>query len=243
MSAVRTTVTTEVRLFLRDPVAAGFAPIFPALLMVLIGLIPLGDEDFGGRALIDIYAPIAISMGVAMTALVSLPTFMATYREQGVLRRLSATPARPSVVLAAQAAVNCGAAAVSIILVHLVGGLAFGLSAPGTLVGYLLVLVLGIGCLMSLGLVSAALCSNGRVASGVGNALFFPMAFFAGTWTPGPAMPDLVRAISDFVPLGALVQALDATVVGEWPSPLHVGVLIGWTVLGSVVAARFFRWA
>jgi ABC-2 type transport system permease protein len=58
---------------------------------------------------------VLIALVVAALGLSSLPTPLVSYREQGVLRRLSTTPLPPSWVLAAQLIINAclGASAIA----------------------------------------------------------------------------------------------------------------------------------
>jgi ABC-2 type transport system permease protein len=62
--------------------------------------------------------------------LLNLPAQMATYREQGVLRRMSTTPVPASALLGAQVAINIIFAVVSIALLLGVGTGAFNLVLP-----------------------------------------------------------------------------------------------------------------
>jgi ABC-2 type transport system permease protein len=55
-------------------------------------------------------------------------------------------------------------------------------------------------------------------------------------------MPELARTIADLTPLGAAAEAMSDAWFGDWPSPLHVAVLAGWSVLAGAAAARLFRW-
>jgi ABC-2 type transport system permease protein len=57
---------------------------------------------------IDLYVPIMIAFVLAMLAISVLPTYLATYREKGILRRLSTTPVQPSGLLLAQLAMGVG---------------------------------------------------------------------------------------------------------------------------------------
>ena len=68
------------------------------------------------------------------------------------------------------------------------------------------------------------------------------MMFVAGVWTPGPTMPDAVRPVADYTPLGAASQSLQDAWAGAWPHPLHLAVMIGFTVACGAGAARWFRW-
>ena len=236
---------TELKLFLREPTAVFFAVIFPPLLLGVLGVIPgfrEPSEDLGGQWVIDLYVPIMIAFVLAMLAISVLPTFLATYREKGILRRLSTTPVRPRSVLLAQLVMGVGIALVAVALVLGVGVVAFDTAIPGQPLGYLVAFVLAAAASFAVGLLIAAVAPSGKAASGIGSILFFPMVFLAGLYFPREAMPDIQRRVSDFTPLGAGVQALQDASTGAWPQPLHLTVLAATAVAASLTAAKLFRW-
>ncbi len=55
-------------------------------------------------------------------------------------------------------------------------------------------------------------------------------------------MPEVVRQIGGYTPLGAAVHAIQDSMVGRWPHPVELGVLAGYAVVFGVASARFFRW-
>jgi ABC-2 type transport system permease protein len=55
-------------------------------------------------------------------------------------------------------------------------------------------------------------------------------------------MPDSLRTVSDFSPLGAAVQALDDAWFGVTPSLLHLAVMVAYALVVGIVAIRVFRW-
>jgi ABC-2 type transport system permease protein len=156
-----------------------------------------------------------------------VPTYLATYREKGILRRLSTTPVHPAGLLGAQVAMALLIALFAVTLVLGVGIVAFVLAAAS---------------LLSVGVLVAAVAPSGRAASGIGTMLFFPMMFFAGLYVPRDAMPAVLRRIGDFTPLGAGVQALQDAAGGAWPQPLHLAVMAAFAVVAGLAAARLFRW-
>ncbi len=238
-------VAMEARLFLRDPTALFFGVLFPPLLLAILGSIPGFREpskDLGGLRVIDVYVPIVMAFVLAMLALSLVPTVLATYRERGVLRRLATTPLPPGRLLLAQMVTSVTTALLTMILVIAVGALAFGVPMPKQVVGFLLALVLGSASVFAIGLVLAAVAPTGRAASGLGSVLFFPMVFFAGLYVPREVMPDVLRRIGDFTPLGATVQSLQDATNGAWPSGLHLAVMAAVTVVAGLAAARLFRW-
>jgi ABC-2 type transport system permease protein len=236
---------TESKLFLRDPLALFFAVAFPPLLLAILGSIPgfrEPSEDLGGQRVIDLYVPVMVGFVLAMLAISVVPTYLATYRERGVLRRLSTTPVPPSRLLLAQLAMALVMALVAVTLVLGVGVAVFGTPVPGQPVGFLAALALAAGALSALGLLVAAVAPSGKAASGIGTMLFFPLMFFAGLYFPRESMPDVLRRVSDFTPLGAGVQALQDATAGGWPQPLHLAVMAAFAIAASLAAAKLFRW-
>ena len=90
---------TEFRLFLRDPGSAFFALLFPLVLLVANNSIG-GDPDPERVAAI---VPMLVGMVLGMLGMVMVPSYIAEYRQTGVLRRLKATPTSPTSPLVAVA--------------------------------------------------------------------------------------------------------------------------------------------
>jgi ABC-2 type transport system permease protein len=245
MSALARLTRTETKLFFREPVAVFFSLLFPPLLMVILGSIPSmrePDRTLGGLRVIDLYAPILVAMAIALFSLSGLPQQFATYREKGVLRRMRTTPVKPAVMLGAQL-LMCTAMSVAVmVVILLIGRFAFNVDLPDQPLAYLVGYVLCALAMFSLGLLVASLAPSGRGAGAIGMLLFFPVLFFGGLWAPRATMGEVLRHISDFTPLGAGVQAMQDATAGHWPQLLHMGVMVGWTVIVGGLAARYFRW-
>lgn len=241
----------EARLFLRDAPSATFALVIPAFVLVGVGLAIPGMREplaapgtpWDGMPLIQTFTPAVLTMALATPALSTLPTAMANYREQGVLRRLSTTPARPLSMLVVQVIINVVAFLVAAVLALLLARLLFATPPPQQLLVAAFTLVLGAVSVFGLGLLVAARARKGSTASGAGMMLYFPLLFLAGMWTPGPLMPHWAQVVATWTPAGALSQALNSA----WFSPdvplLQWLVLATWAVLLYPIASRIFRWA
>jgi ABC-2 type transport system permease protein len=245
VSALSRLTVTESKLFFREPTAVFFALAFPPILLVVLGSIPSfrePDAGLGGLRVIDLYAPIVVTLALAMLALNGLPQLFATYREKGILRRMATTPVRPATMLGAQL-IMCAALAVGVMVVVLaVARVGFDVALPRQIPAYLIAYLLCVLAMLTLGLLVASLAPSGRGAGAIGSVLFFPVLFFAGLWVPRAGMPEVLRRISDFTPLGAGVQSLSDAAAGHWPQLLHVAVMLGWTLVAGGLAARYFRW-
>ncbi|AOS65025.1 ABC transporter permease [Actinoalloteichus hymeniacidonis] len=245
MSALSRLTGTETKLFFREPISVIFVLGFPPILLVVFGVIPSlrePSETFGGARAIDVYTPIVVAIAIATLALTSLPQQLATYREKGVLRRMRTTPVAPPMLLGAHLLMSVLMSLSTMLVVLTIGRVAFAVNLPQQPIAYPLAYVLAAVAMLSIGLLVAALAPTGTSASAIGLLLFFPIVFFAGLWVPRDSMNDLLRTISDFTPLGAGVQALQDASVGGWPQPLHIAVMLGWTIVAGGLAARYFRW-
>ncbi|MFE9451274.1 ABC transporter permease [Streptomyces sp. NPDC006739] len=236
---------TEVRLFRREPGAVFWILLFPTLLLVILGSIPSfrqHQHDLGGLRTIDVYVPVAVLLGMIVGGLQSMPQTLTGYRERGILRRMAATPVRPSALLSAQMLVYGGAALASALLALAVGRAGFGVRLPKQPFGYALALLLAVLAALALGSVVAALSRTTKIAGAIGSAVFFPSMFCAGVWLPTQAMPDLMARIVGWTPFGAAAQALNRAAAGHWPGWGHLGVLVVWILLLTGAASRWFRW-
>jgi ABC-2 type transport system permease protein len=237
-------VLNEARLAWRQPrgLLAGIG--VPVLLLVIFDLIPAFRKpaaNLGGLTPLSVYVPILIVFGLAMLAFMGLPMPLASYRELGILRRLSTTPVPPSWLLAAQGVINlCMAVTATLIIV--VAGIALGAPAPKNPAGFALSVLLSIAALFAIGLVIAAVVRTAASVNVIGRVIFFPLMFLAGLWWPRELMPGALQALSGVSPLGATVEAIQDSMQGQFPPAASLLVLTAYAVAFGFLAKRFFRW-
>lgn len=244
MSATSAILRSEARLFRREPAAMFWILCFPTLLLVILGSIPsFRDVDHDlGTTLVALYTNIVILSSMLMAACQTLPGVLTAYRERGILRRISTTPASPGALLAAQFLIHLAAVVIASVIALVVARLAFGVDLPRQALGFLLVYILAVTAALAFGSLVSALAPNTKVAGAVGTIVFFPMMFTAGVWLPVAAMPDTLRTVVQLTPMGAAARGLDQAAAGDWPSAGHLLVVLAWALVAGVVAIRTFRW-
>ena len=238
-------VRNEARLAWRLPAGLIFGVAVPLLLVIVFGEIPSMHQpqaSMGGLTLFPVYVPIIICMAIAILGLISLPAALVSYRDQGILRRLSTTPVPPSWVLAGQLVINFCIAMTSLLIVIVVAIVAFGLDVPKNPGALVLSLVLSIAALFAIGLSIASAARSGVAARAIGAGAFYPLLFFAGMWYPRELMPIILQDISNITPLGASVEAMQYSMQGQFPPAEPLLVLAGYALLFAFIARRFFRW-
>lgn len=240
MNQLKQITAVEMRLFLRDPLWL-VSLVLPTAVLVLVGQIPIMREvDEFGRRGIDFYTPTMIVFMLAVLAVNTMPIRLAGYRERGVLRRLSTTPAHPANILAAQLIVNALTAVASVALLIGVGRLALDIPLPTDPIGFVLAFALGAISLLAIGALVASLASTTRQAQQVSWPLFIVVMTVGGVYVPRVILPEIVQRAGAFVPPGvqAMLDAWSGTGVG----PLELLPLALVAVLASAIAARAFRW-
>ena len=250
MRALWALTRAEGRLYLREPMNVFFGLVFPTLLIFMLGfLIPAmqetvpGEPGFADLRIIDLFAPIILALAIATVSLTTLPPVFGSYRERGVLRRLSTTPLPASRLLIAQVAVNVAAVVVAVALA-LVGGVALlDLALPTQPLLVVGAFLLAAVEMISLGCLISAVVPTAAGASGLGMVLYFPMLFFAGVWLPGPLMPAGLAQVSGWTPLGAASQAMTEGWFGSGVPVQQLVVMVIWTLVLVPLAARLFRWS
>jgi ABC-2 type transport system permease protein len=246
VSALRKLTAVEAKLFVREPIAVWWGLVFPAVLLLILGLFfPGGREpspDLGGRRLVDLYAPITLGLALATLAFATLPAILAGYRERGLLRRLSTTPVGPWRLVIAQLVIQMVVAVLAAALAIAVGALVFDIAVPRNPAGFALAFVLAAASMLAVGLLIGAVAPTMSSGQGIGMAFYFPMLFFAGVYFPRDGMPEGLRAVSDMTPSGAGVQAIQDTWAGLAPATSSLLVMAAFALGAGLLAIRVFRW-
>jgi ABC-2 type transport system permease protein len=236
----------ESKLFLREPVGAFFTLVFPLMMLFLFGTIygntpPPGSS---GQGAIDSLIPAFTAMVIGMTGLMSVTLTMATYRENGILRRLRTTPVSPLVVMAAQVFVVFTMTCLGMLLLVTAGKLVYHVRFEGNVFSMLAGFVLSSLSFFGIGFILAGIMPTARTAQIVAMVLLYPMLILSGAAWPRELMPAAVQKFSAYLPLTYVVNLLRGLWIGQpWGDHLlDVGVLIVMLLLGIIISAKTFRW-
>lgn len=184
-------------------------------------------------------APGIVGMGLMTFATISLAGSLSRYREEGVLRRIRATPLAPwrffSSVLAAHLVITGVQIVFLTFIAQMLGADLFsgGIWAP-------LIALLGTVSFLNIGVIIAGGVRGRGAVEGAANAVTLPMMFLSGSFFPVASLPPVMQTIVKVLPLTHMLNALrGVTIEGEsiteqWPALV---VLLTWA-LGSFAVAR-----
>jgi ABC-2 type transport system permease protein len=234
----------ELKLQLREPVALFFTLAFPVVLMLLFGAISgnEAEEFLGGYGQVDLSVPGYIGMIIGTIGLLGIPITLSNYRDQGILRRLRATPLQSGHILWAQVATQVLMAAAGVVLLFITGKLFFDLRIPDGSATIIPAILLSAFSFFAIGFVLAGVMPTARTAQVVGMAILYPMLFLSGAAMPRFLMPEVVQQVAEFLPLTHVVMLMeDLWLNGTWnmTSLVVVTMLL---IMGLVVSRVTFRW-
>jgi len=236
----------ETKLQFRDWGTVAFGLLLPSVLLVVLAFAYPGFRDpvpeLGGLRPVDVYTPIVLVLALVMIGISAIASVLATYRHDGILKRLRTTPVGPARLLAAQLLAQLLVATVGAALAVVAALTVLDVVPPRSWLGVLAGLLLGATSLFGIGLVIGALASSTSVANAIASVTWMPIMLLAGLWFPRDAMPAAMRRVSDFSPGGAGADAMQqAWFEGVVPTS-SLGVLAAFALVTGGIAALTFRW-
>jgi ABC-2 type transport system permease protein len=237
----------ESKLFLREPASAFFTLIFPLMMLFIYGMIfsnaPMpGPVDSKGA--IGNLIPSFAAMSIGIVGLMPVTITLATYRENGVLRRLRTTPVNPLIVMSAQVIVAFIMTVLGVILLVVAGVLVYHVQLSGNALSILAGFVFGSLSFFGMGFILASVMPTARTAQIVGMVLLYPMLILSGAGWPRELMPATVLKISEYLPLTYVVNLLRGLWIGDtWSQhTTDALVLVVMLVAGVLISVKLFRW-
>jgi ABC-2 type transport system permease protein len=186
-----------------------------------------------------------LGYGCANTAFAGLAIQLVLRREDGILKRLRATPLPASTYIAALLASTLAVFALQAIALFVLGRVLYGTPLPGPVGSLILAIVIGSLIFASLGVATASLIRSGEGSSAVVNFILLPMAFLTGSFGPTRHYPGFLRAIGVVLPLKYFVNLVNAIYLhgrALWTQPKDLAILAAWGAAGLAVAIWKFRW-
>jgi len=237
----------EIKIFAREPLGFVGSMVIPVVVFIFASRFASGARR--GRPALDldvlnVALPVFASVLISLSAVMSLITIIAIYREGGILKRLRATPLRPATILTAHVLVKLLFTAVTLLLLLAAGRRFYPPDAGVPLVSFAAALVLSTWSILSMGFLIASLAPTARFAQPLGATILYPMLGLSGLFVPVGVLPLALRLFAYAHPITYSVSLLEGIWVGEgWWA--HLGDIAGLVVAFAVcvgLSSKLFRW-
>jgi len=232
----------ELRTLVRNGEQVLLTLIIPVLLLVVFGSESLISVGRGSR--IGFIAPGILALAVLSTSFTSLAIGTAFERRYGVLKRLGATPLSRSGLIGAKAltvlVVEAGQVVLIVVVSLLIGWRP--VVTPSSVASAALLLIVGSVAFSGLALLMAGML-RAEATLAAANLVYLVLLGIGGIVFPLTKFPASIQPLLRALPSGALADGLRAVLRygAGWPAR-DLLVLAAWAVVGTVIAARTFRW-
>jgi ABC-2 type transport system permease protein len=236
----------EQRLYWRSHELAFFTFLFPLLIFVLLGSV-YGDKVIKKEHVKESAYLLAgvLGYGVASTAFAGLAIVLVLRREEGILKRLRATPLPPAVYLTSAIVSTAIVFAIEAATLIVLGRVMFHVQFTTQWLSLVLALLLGTLAFAALGLALTGFIRSGEGSSAVVNAIYMPMVFLSGSFWSTTRYPHFLQVIADVLPVTYFIRLMRDVAVRDhtiWTSWKSAVVVAAWGLGGLMLAARAFRW-
>lgn len=246
----------EVKQFFRERSGAIFTFAFPAVILLVFGLIESGEVGKTGVSVRQYFTPGIIAMGIVFTSFANLAVAITIERDHGTLKRLALTP-MPRAAYFVGKTIHVLVTTVVQIAVLLILGVAFlGVHLPAAPARWLTLgwlLALGVTALTLLGIAVSGLPPSGKSAGVMINLPMILLMFVSGVFSlPFSSLPPWLQQVGALFPVKWIAQGLrsvflpdNAAVLapaGTWEHGRTALVLAAWCVAGLVLCLTTFRW-
>ncbi len=240
-------VRYQLLLLVRNPLGSFITVVVPLMLLIALDLVTpeMTLQSLGGVPVVQFLTPAMASFAVLNAGFVDVVVGTTVARDQGVLRRLHATPLPTWALLIGRLGASAIVAAGSVLVVLGVGIIFLHAHlASSAIPGLVLSTTVGLLVSFALGVVCSTLVPSTEAALPVAYGLMLPVAFISEVFFPAPGEAAWLRSVAAALPVAPFAHAMESA----FAVPPHgmtggqLGVLLAWGVGAAVVAIFTFRW-
>jgi ABC-2 type transport system permease protein len=203
----------EIKIFAREPMGVIGTVAMPVMFFVLFTrLMRIRRPPRLPRAAFGVFdpafLPVLVAMLITISAVASLVTIISVYREGGILKRLRATPLRPTTILTAHVLAKLLYTLVTALLMIGAGRRYYPAGVDFPVVHFAAALLLTTWSILSIGFLIASLVSSARFAQPLASLILYPMVGVSGLFVPIEVMPPPLQGIAELLPTTQAVSML-----------------------------------
>jgi ABC-2 type transport system permease protein len=236
----------QLRLYWRSRELAFFTFALPIIFFALLGSVYGNDriKAEGNVRAADYLLAGMLGYGAIAIGFAGLSIMLVIRRENGILKRLRATPLPAATFVIALLGTILIAFALEALVMVALGRIAFDTHVHNV-VSLALALLLSAATFTALGLALTTVIKSAEGSSAVVNAVYLPISFISGAFFSAHSFPGVLKGIADVLPLVYVIRLVrDIALRNQqiWDRPFDVAVIAAWGLAGGVIAARRFRW-
>ena len=193
--------------------------------------------------------PGIVALAIMQSGILGVVFTLISYKTQGVLKRLQATPIDPSHFLIGQMISRLLIIVIQTFVLFFIGIVILNIDiALGNVFAWLNIIlfsVLGSILFLFIGLAISGASPNEDYAAPIANLITFPMMFLSGVFFDTNVLPGWLSNISNNLPLSPLVTSLrESALYGTSTLELlpELMTMIVWIIIAFIIGIKTFKW-
>ncbi len=208
---------------------------------------PFHREEVIGQQIryVDWVIPGILGMNMMFGSLFGVGFVIVRYRNNGVLKRLQATPLNAFQFLSAQVASRILIVLIACTLIFTGAKFSLNLVMLGSYLDLFIVGIMGGLSMIALGLLMSSRTDSEEFANGMLNAATWPMMFLSGVWFSLDDTPIYMQKAAQFLPLTHIVNAAREIMINGaelTAVSFNLWALAAMTALFLTLSSLLFRW-
>lgn len=190
-----------------------------------------------------------VGMAIMQSGIFTVVFTLLSYKNQGVLRRLQATPISPAHFIVGHLVSRVFIIVCQTALLLAIGAVVLGVSIGlGNVFAYLnifLMAILGGILFLSIGLAISSASPNEDSAPALANLVTFPMLFLSGVFFPIDYLPKSIYYFCNLLPLTHVAEGIRLSVLygdSTLDTLPQLGYTFIWMIIAFGICAKTFKW-
>jgi len=193
--------------------------------------------------------PGIVALSIMQSGILGVVFTLISYKTQGVLKRLQATPIDPSHFLIGQMISRLLIIVIQTFVLFFIGIVILNIDiALGNVFAWINIIifsVLGSILFLFIGLAISGASPNEDYAAPIANLITFPMMFLSGVFFDTDVLPGWLSNITNNLPLSPLVSSLrESALYGTSTLELlpELMTMIVWIIIAFIIGIKTFKW-
>lgn len=180
----------------------------PAGIYVILSVLPISKGVDQPLRYYNFVLPGIIAMTIMQTGIYGLAYWMVDLKARGVIKRFMATPLTIAEFVFGILASRLIVILIEVVMLTLLGVLAFGASFAGNIISTLILTLLGGGIFLLLGLLISNYANSYETAAPITTAVGLPLTFLGNIFFPIDGLPHVLKIIAQILPITYLADGL-----------------------------------
>ena len=229
---------TNIRIIYRNRTGFFWTIIMPMALYVALSVLPL--DNFPGIS--ESYAlfllPGMIALTIMQGGIYTLAYWMVDIRARGVIKRFMVTPLNRLELIVSVLFARVCVIILQVILLTAIGLIFFDASFQNNVISTLIFVIVGGMIFLLMGLFISRFADSYESAAPITTAIGLPFIFLGNVFYPVDSLPQVLRSVSQFLPITYLADGLRKLYLNPFDFSLIYGdlvILIIWLLVMLVV--------